>query len=191
MKCDNCDHWKTAEKTTYDDGSEVVNKQAPDGKGHCLILDVDTAPEFGCTSFAEGYEHVIRHQKSGAPWQHFKMGPCPGCAGAGSKNDGACHRCAGTANVRYYDDGFVGEEQTRMHPKEKEARAQATPTCSGCKKEVTVTWVACPYCGTKLIEPPAPVENVSDVMGGTNAGPDAMAKAAEDRRVENAAEAIT
>jgi hypothetical protein len=27
-------------------------------------------------------------------------------------------RCVGTGGVRYYDDGYVGEEATRRHPKE-------------------------------------------------------------------------
>lgn len=148
MRCDSCVRWKTAEKTIYGDGSIVVNQQAPEGKGHCLQLDIDTAPEFGCTSFAEGDAHEIVHRKEGAPWQHSHAGPCPDCTGNGNAGDGACHRCAGTGKVRHYDDGYVGEERTRLHPREREHAAK--PKCAKCGREVDVDWKVCPTCGNKL-----------------------------------------
>jgi len=54
------------------------------------------------------------------------MVPCPECTGIDMKQIYASpvgnrgHRCAGTGLVRLYDDGYVGDEQTRMHPKQKE-----------------------------------------------------------------------
>ena len=126
MRCDECEHWTLSRQTHYEDGSAIATFTAPSGKGHCDLLNLDTAPEFGCTSFRASNIHVVITHKAGAPWQHFKMGPCPDCSGAGSSGS-ACHRCAGTGIVRYYDDGFVGEEQHRLHPKEKELKAKGEP----------------------------------------------------------------
>jgi len=120
MKCEDCGHWTLARVTRFDDGSEVVRFKAPEGSGLCTELNMNTAPDFGCTKFVPG-DHVEIEIKSGEPWQNWRDGPCPGCQGVGSHGT-ACHRCAGTGNVRYYDDGFIGEEQTRLHPKEKELR---------------------------------------------------------------------
>jgi RecJ-like exonuclease len=160
MKCETCAHWIQARKTLYDDGSEVVNFQAPEGKGHCESLNLDTDPGFGCTGFIEGCEHVIVARKSGAPWQHSSSGPCPNCNSCGNnQNDGACERCQGTGKVRYYDDGFIGEERTRLHPKEKELAAQ--PKCRGCDRMLEREWMACPFCGTKT-DAPAAVEVIAD-----------------------------
>jgi len=125
MRCDGCANWITAVRTAYDDGSTVTNREAPEGAGDCRHLRISTAPDFGCAAFAPGDDHVLVERKAGAPWQHFVMIDCPNCRGKGS-DGGACHRCAGTGKVRLYDDGHVGEEQTRMHPKEREA-AQAPP----------------------------------------------------------------
>jgi predicted amidophosphoribosyltransferase len=89
------------------------------------------------------------------------MGPCPNCTGKGNQGDGACDRCTGTGNVRYYEDGFVGEERSRMHPKEKELAAK--PKCVGCGREVDPVWVACPICGQKLDAPMQP-EKIDDPL---------------------------
>lgn len=118
-ECAGCANWITKRETVYEDGSRIVTYAAPDETAaRCELLKIDTASNFGCNSFAPG-EHTVVTEKTGAPWQHWKMGPCPNCQGAGSSG-GACHRCAGTGNVRFYDDGYIGEEQTRKHPKEAE-----------------------------------------------------------------------
>ena len=148
MTCDTCARWITAHRTIYDDGSEIGTFEAPAGKGNCQLLGIDTLPEFGCTSYDPGAEHIITSHKSGTPHEHFRMGPCPECRAAGNAGDSACHRCAGTGNVRYYDDGYIGEERTRLHPKEVEKAAK--PKCLGCGREVEAAWVACPACGHKL-----------------------------------------
>ena len=127
MQCDECEHWIITRETHYEDGSVVVNKRAPVGKGTCDILNVDTEADFGCTKFSASGIHSVIFYKAGAPWQHHVMVPCPDCAGAGSNNSTACMRCTGTAKVRRYDDGHVGEERTRQHPKEKEAIASGNP----------------------------------------------------------------
>lgn len=123
MKCEACEQWVLQRKNTYDDGSEVVTYTSPKGKGHCEALDLDTDPSFGCTAFIAG-GHVKVTAKTGAPWHHFIMIKCPACNG--DPGGGRC-RCAGTGLVRFYDDGYVGEEFTRRHPKEKEVAAQVDP----------------------------------------------------------------
>jgi len=120
MKCEDCIHWILQRKTIYGDNSEVVTFSVANGHGLCEELNTNTAPDFGCTKFVPG-AHIVVTLKNGEPWQYWKMGPCPGCQGVGNRG-AACHRCAGTGKVRYYDDGFVGEEQTRLHPKEVEMR---------------------------------------------------------------------
>jgi hypothetical protein len=119
MKCADCGNWTIKRVTIYDDGSEVENYCAPEGKGHCDHLNQDFGPDFGCIAFVPGI-HVHAERKSGAPWQHWRMITCPDCAGHPGRGAGGRCRCAGTGLVRLYDDGYVGEEQTRKHPKEKE-----------------------------------------------------------------------
>jgi hypothetical protein len=177
MRCDTCKNWTTARVTRYGDGSEVVNWRAPEGKGRCSELGLDTPEAFGCTSFAPlitngasipttTIPHIISNWKNGSPWQHWTMGPCPDCRGhPGDHGKGLC-RCAGTGKVRYYDDGYIGEEQTRLHPRERE---HAEPLrCRNCKETVEVRWMACPMCGQRL-EGVAETEHV-DGLG--NAGGD-------------------
>lgn len=122
MICSGCKNWLLSRENHYEDGSVITTYKAPDGKGNCLVLKVDTDPDFGCMAFASG-DHVQIVNKSGAPWIHHYVGPCPDCSGRGS-NEGACGRCAGTGKVRYYDDGYVGEERTREHPMEKKLRLE-------------------------------------------------------------------
>lgn len=168
MRCDGCAKWTVRRETLYEDQSRIVNYQAPEGKGHCEILNLDTAPAFGCAEFvdAPGFAHVYVEQKSGAPWQHSRAGPCPDCSGRGSPEGGlGCHRCAGTGKVRHYDDGYVGEERTRLHPKERELGQAAKPKCAACGHEIDREWKACPHCGVKL-EAPAEIEKVADPLGG-------------------------
>lgn len=161
MTCANCTHWLTKEITTYSDGSEVVHFQAADGMGRCGALGIDTLASFSCASFSEGITHVIvRDHKRGSPWQFWRMDACPDCTGRGNQGEGSCHRCAGTGKVRHYDDGYVGEERTRMHPKERE-QASVVKNCQQCARVVDKGWVACPYCGSRLIELPAETEHVS------------------------------
>ncbi len=159
--CANCKHWVVERRDHYEDGTFIVRaKMEPEGTGACQVLSVETAATFGCNAFIEGDEHVVTTEKTGAPWQHFKMGPCPDCRAAGN-NGAACRRCAGTGNVRYYDDGHVGEEQTRLHPKEK-----AQPlACSKCGGAVQALWVACPVCGNRLMAP-AETEVIDDHLAG-------------------------
>ena len=167
MRCDGCANWTVAKKTIYESGDEVETFRAPEGKGHCEALGLDTDPDFGCAKFSEptephggaGVTHISR--KEGAPWQHWTMIPCPDCGGAGSSNDRPDDRCAGTGNVRLYDDGFIGDERTRKHPKEIASPA-ARPKCQGCGGDVDPAWVACPACGHCLIEPPAETEVVAN-----------------------------
>ena len=116
MRCDGCGNWVRERKTLYGDGTEIVTYTAPEGKGRCRVLALDTDPTFGCTSFQEG-GHVDITPKTGFPHHHFVMIHCPACSG--NPGGGGC-KCAGTGLVRLYDDGYVGDERTRRHPKDAE-----------------------------------------------------------------------
>lgn len=146
MSCQGCAKWIMARVTAYEDGSTITTFKAPDGLGHCEALGIDTAPDFHCAKFEEagpGLSHAIVTQKPGAPWQHWVMIACPDCGGKGSQNDRKDDRCAGTGSVRKYDDGYIGDERTRRHPME----SQAKPKCVACGQEVEAIWKACPACG--------------------------------------------
>ena len=119
MRCSDCNHWITQRKTVYDNGEEVINYQSPEGLGNCQILNMDTKPEFGCVSFLQSDNHIVITTKSGAPWHHWVMIPCPACGGNPGLGAGGRCKCAGTGNVRQYDDGYVADEQTRVHPNSK------------------------------------------------------------------------
>jgi len=117
--CKDCSNWVLERRRRYSDGTEITLFEAPSGKGFCDILRMETEPDFGCNKFKSAFPWggVSIENVEGAPWEHFKMGPCPDCNGTGG-GESACHRCAGIAKVRFYDDGYIGEEQTRRHPKE-------------------------------------------------------------------------
>lgn len=119
--CQSCKQWIVRLRRLYSDGTTVAQFEMTDGNGHCQFLDKETGPDFGCNKYiaAPDFDHVITDVVEGMPWEHFKMGKCPECDGRGSGLEGgACSRCTGTGNVRYYDDGYIGEERTRMHPAE-------------------------------------------------------------------------
>lgn len=122
--CDGCAFWLRGTKLEY---SEGYTSDLPQDPPKCQRLSIATPPDFYCKDFSFGPEKQIQVIcRTGAPWTNWVMGPCPDCKGAGSSG-AACHRCAGTGNVRYYDDGFVGEEQTRRHPKEPVRVASPDP----------------------------------------------------------------
>jgi hypothetical protein len=156
MRCDQCDHWLTTVLTTYDDGETIINFQASQGFGKCglgLKLAGECTPaDFGCAKFvASGWDHTTKHHKAGAAWQHWEVKQCPDCIVAG--HSVGCKRCAGTGKVRFYDDGYVGEEQTRLHPKQKALMELGPPKCISCQKELDPNWVSCPWCGTRTNKP--------------------------------------
>ena len=119
--CRACGNWLLERKTIYEDGSEIVTYKSSEGKGNCQILNIDTSPDFACNNFKLGNHEEITH-KSGAPWQNWHHDVCPTCNGRGNSGDinvRPCDQCWGTGRVRYYDDGFIGEEKTQLHPNEK------------------------------------------------------------------------
>ena len=128
MRCDGCCNWVCERHREYSDGTVQIYYKAPEGKGHCEILNLDTVPEFGCLSFAKNLakKHIGIETIEGAPWEHWVMIPCPDCNGVGSANDRACRRCSGTAKVRRYDDGYVADA-TWDHPLEKERKKGKPP----------------------------------------------------------------
>lgn len=126
MSCEHCANWVLERRRRYcGDGTEQTYFTAPEGKGQCDYLKVDTPPLFHCAAFSEGCDHVKIDLLEGAPWQHFVMGACPDCNGTGG--GGICLRCAGTSKVRFYADGHIGEERTRRHPKEPVPDANVQP----------------------------------------------------------------
>ena len=125
MRCGDCKAWWRGGRTTYSDGTVLESERKP----FCRTLNMETDAEFGCAKFEQigsPDEQLAIEQKDGTPWQNWTMVGCPDCQGKGSA-DAACNRCAGTGNVRRYDDGFVGDEQTRRHPKEGDAAAVVDP----------------------------------------------------------------
>lgn len=164
-ECRDCAHWTTRRETLYENGERIVTFEAPEGQGKCSVLSMITAPDFGCNKFMAAQassSHVEISQKDGAPWQHWKMIPCPDCAGAGSSNDRPDDRCAGTGQVRLYDDGHVGDERTRVHPRERPPKI----SCASCGAALESGWKACPACGHRA-ETPAATEQVGGLTGGT------------------------
>ncbi len=159
--CEECEFWTVKRVNQYSTGEVIETWSAPSGKGHCDKLGIETLHDFGCNKFmaASKYsgmtDHVERTRKIGHPWQHFVMIPCPDCDGKGDGTRG--HRCAGTGLVRLYDDGYIGDEQTRLHPKEK----ATPPVCMACSKELNREWVNCPYCGRKT-----PMQAETEVIEG-------------------------
>lgn len=161
-KCDGCAHWIVKRETRYGSGDVIINWQGPDGTGACESLGIETNATFGCTRFLpdeRGIDHVEIRMKEGYPWQHFVMIDCPDCAGKGDGGRG--HRCAGTGKVRLYDDGHIGDEQTRVHPNEK----PLPTTCFSCGQPVDRAWAHCPGCGGKLWKQ-AETEVVADEIAG-------------------------
>jgi len=154
MECANCQKWVIQRVTDYEDGSRIINLKSTEGNGFCEVLKIETGADFGCNKFEEGNLHIeVMGKKPGSPWHHSQWGKCPDCDGVGF----GCRRCAGTARVLYYDDGYIGEEQTRRHPNETDQNGPPVPSCISCKKHIDLNWVACPYCGTKIDKQADPV----------------------------------
>lgn len=123
MPCNTCSHWVLKRRRLYADGTEKVYFWVSGGNGLCTRLQRETGPQFFCADFTDDatFDHVETENVSSEPWQNWKMGKCPDCDGRGSglgEIASSCWRCAGTGNVRFYDDGHVGDERTRRHPKE-------------------------------------------------------------------------
>lgn len=123
MPCKTCSHWILKRSRRYADGTEKVHFWVTGGNGLCTRLQRETGPAFFCADFTDDgtFDHIEIENVAGESWQNWKMGKCPDCCGRGcgeGDNASACYRCAGTGNVRFYDDGFVGDERTRRHPKE-------------------------------------------------------------------------
>jgi hypothetical protein len=156
-RCSGCAKWTTERCSIYESGDQITNYQAPPGRGSCSALGIETPEEFGCVAHAPGEDHVERTPRTGAPHHHWIMIPCPDCRGGKTDPGGRGHRCAGTGLVRLYDDGYVGDEQTRTHPKDRPQPA----TCGGCGGVTEPAWVACPHCGHRLKLPVAETENVA------------------------------
>lgn len=123
--CDKCATWLIKRERVYvGDGTRIQSMTATGDHGLCIPLNMPTSPTFGCNKFtpcADGWDHVEREEINGAQWQYFKMINCPDCDGRGSGKGeaaGICYRCQGLGKVRQYDDGYIGEERTRRHPKE-------------------------------------------------------------------------
>jgi len=131
MHCKDCQHWFRGTSRQYKNNARIFLPSAEEGKAVCRsggAIDGQVVPStFGCVDFnpCEGeFDQIDFLKYDQEPWQVWEMIPCPDCRGEGSSNDSACHRCAGTANVRKYADGFIGDERTREHPVEKEIRLE-------------------------------------------------------------------
>jgi len=130
MRCDGCANWVLERVRTYDDGTRQSYFKVYGGKGLCEHLNMEVPPDFGCVDYQADKNpeanHVRVEEIKGAAWQHWHMGACPDCHGRGcGVEGGACRRCCGGGKVRVYDDGFIGDEQTRKHKVEIEQERMA------------------------------------------------------------------
>jgi predicted RNA-binding Zn-ribbon protein involved in translation (DUF1610 family) len=158
--CTNCKTWLVQRVTDYANGERIVNYQAPVGKGLCEVIHIETDFTFGCNRFVEGHQHIeIIGIKTGSPWMHSRWGGCPECGGSAI----GCDRCQTTGRVLYYDDGYIGEERTRRHPKEATLGPPPEPKCLQCGAVIELKWKACPHCGRKVEHPT--VERVDGLVG--------------------------
>ena len=155
MTCSTCSKWFVRKETHYGNGEVIINWQDPP-RGRCRALDFITTATFECNQYEVGVPIVEVIHKDGEPWHHWVIGPCPKCNGNGVTDNASPRvddQCCGTGKVRYYDDGFIGENRTYRHPKETVKRDDApTPTCFNCHKSIGLDWLACPYCGTRFKE---------------------------------------
>lgn len=163
MTCSTCARWFVRKETRYGNGEVIVNWSDPEGRGRCTdpAIGILTSAEFGCTKYETGVPIVEIVRKDGEPWHHWTFGPCPKCKGNGVTDIASTRvddQCCGTGRVRYYDDGFIGENRTYLHPKEKTKRHDPpTPVCFNCGKAIGADWLACPHCATRLKETEKPV----------------------------------
>jgi hypothetical protein len=155
LTCATCEKWFLRRETHYaGNGEVIINWSDPEGKGKCTVLNILTAPEFGCNQYEQGEPIVEVAHKPGEPWHHWVLGPCPTCKGNGvAAGVGIDRDCCGTGLVQYYDDGYIGENRTKMHPKEKVHGKRGdlpVPVCFNCVKPIDPVWKLCPFCGTQL-----------------------------------------
>jgi hypothetical protein len=176
MECSTCGFWLVLCQTEYSCGDVVVNWRPPDGHGKCTgpLKGALTIADFGCNKYKDGGPIHESANKDGAPWHHKKPGPCPDCKTCAYPECGkadcpgpekclgtGCGRCVCTGTVLYYDDGFVGENRTKMHPmeaKDGKRHDAPTPSCWNCGKHIDPQWRACPYCGTRLSADRSPTQ---------------------------------
>lgn len=71
--------------------------------------------------------------------------------------DSVDNRCCGTGTVLYYDDGYVGDNRTKKHPKEVVKKNDVPVVCFQCTKPIDQSWAVCPFCGTRLKDAVQPV----------------------------------
>ncbi len=132
MRCDECKFWFRGTRRQYKNHPIIFTSSTEEGKGVCksggAVNGVTVGPTFGCIDFlpfsdlSDQEEFIVYDLEQ---WEIWEMVPCPNCRGVGSTpNSTACDRCAGTANVRKYADGYVGDECTREHPVEKARRIE-------------------------------------------------------------------
>lgn len=132
--CSTCKFWKVGIRNVFA-SEEKFELTATAGHGVCQTgpMTGHATPElFGCNNYQQGTDEdhieVVIHNLEA--WQIWTMIPCPDCQAVGNHGGthdsvSSCNRCAGTGNVRKYADGYVGDERTREHPKEKELRLEA------------------------------------------------------------------
>ena len=178
MRCADCRHWVLERRTEYGSGETKTTYKAPLDSGFCVSLKQETRFSFGCVDFSEGQEEqIVITKKEGPIWRHWVMIECPDCRGGKDPNTspgGFGHRCAGTGLVRLYDDGYIGDERTRKHPKE----IIEPPKCPKCGKEANIEWSNCPWCSAKLWNI-AKTEVIADEAAGLPPPEPPRAEAAE------------
>ncbi len=130
MTCADCRYWKRGTLRRYANTERYEDATTEEGspcRAAGPLLGFCTPAEFSCSNYSEfdtEDDQVEVVLNAGEPWQVWRMIPCPDCSGAGSLDSPTpgCYRCVGTGNVRAYDDGYVGDERSREHPREREER---------------------------------------------------------------------
>jgi hypothetical protein len=178
-KCATCGFWLLRRETHYSGGEKIVNWQDPQGRGKCTsetLRGTLTPPTFGCGEHKDGGPIVEVAQKQGEAWHYSVAIPCPDCRapdcgfvspgecenkhcpgtdkclGRGHTESGVDGRCCGTGTVQLYDDGFIGENKRKLHPKEQELgkRPHLPAVCERCNEKIDAKWRMCPFCGYDL-----------------------------------------
>jgi hypothetical protein len=165
--CSDCAKWLLRCETRYEGGETITTWSSPAG-GKCTgPLNGAVVPAtFGCFQHVEGGPLIEAVTHPGHAWEHKTPGPCPecktcshpectkpGCPGTEKCIGAGCARCCNTGTVLYYGDGYVGENRTKLHPKEREQGKRGdspTPICGNCGKSIGIGWKICPYCETNL-----------------------------------------
>ncbi len=166
MNCGTCRHWLRGTRTIFAGSEEWKPAGAGGDEGLCRgPVGKLTTSDFGCLRFAAASspdDQVITVRHDAEPCQVFEVIRCPDCSGGGNSGEAGCHRCAGTGKVRRYGDGYVGDEQTREHPRARDERLKRQKEALAARMQNELA---------ELERPPTPVQPVAVETGEVRPSP--------------------